>query len=100
MPSHINCNDIVDFTFQAGKWFIIAALVAALFLALAESISRLKAARAAEGTKGFVPKDLGELIGALKDLLVALGNLPAWFAIFLAGGVLIWFASYSLKVCH
>ena len=99
MPTHVNCNDIVDFTFHWGRWFIIVALVAAALMALAEAIAKFRPSKpkeAMEEKRGLV----AESINALKDLLIALGNLPAWFAIFLAGGALIWFASDTITRCH
>jgi hypothetical protein len=99
MPTHINCNDIIDFTFQIGRWFIIAALFAAVAMAVAEAIAKFrqrKSERTTDERRGVV----AESINALKDLLIALGNLPAWFAIFLAGAALIWFARDTISLCH
>jgi hypothetical protein len=36
--------------------------------------------------------DVGDIIRALKDA-------PVWFALFVAGGALVWFASYTLTTC-
>ncbi len=99
MPTHINCNDIVDFTFQIGKLFFLVALLAAAAMAVAEAIARFKTP-AVPGPRGAATKGIGDLLGALKDLLLALGNLPVWFAIFLAGGALIWFARETISLCH
>jgi hypothetical protein len=98
MPTHTNCNDIVDFTFQVGAWFIYVALVAAIAMAIAEAVARSR--KPQDGQRGFTITDPAALIGAIKDLLLALGNLPAWFAIFIAGGALIWFARDTISACH
>ena len=107
MPTSINCHDIVDFTFGFGELFIIAALAAAAAMAVVEAfakyreaIAKARADRAAgEERTSLTGAEIGPLLGALKDLLIALGNLPAWFAIFLAGGALIWFARDTLSAC-
>jgi hypothetical protein len=100
MTTHITCTDIVDFTFHWGRWFIIAALVAAAAMAAVEAYAKYAAAKAAQGRSDFDAGTATAFLGALKDLLIALGNLPAWFAIFLAGGALIWFARDTLSLCH
>ena len=102
MTTHINCTDIVDFTFGLGWWFIIVALVAAAAMAAVEAYAKLRAANATRGRghEGITEEKATALLGALKDLLIALGNLPAWFALFLAGGALIWFARDTLSLCH
>ena len=101
MPTHINCNDIVDFTFQIGKLFFLVALLAAAAMAVADAIAKFRTRPSTGGgQKGFAPAGIGDILAALKDLLIALGNLPVWFAVFLAGGALIWFARDTIALCH
>ena len=88
MMTHVNCHDIVDFAFRAGEVFILIALVMGSLIAVAEVV--LPPKRANRETVATV--DVGDIIRALKDA-------PVWFALFVAGGALVWFASYTLSVC-
>jgi hypothetical protein len=100
MRTPIDCHNIVNFTYDLGKWFLIVAVVAALAMAAAEAVAKFTTKQAPPPGKKGLAGGIGDILGPLKDLLVALGNLPAWFAIFLAGGALIWFARDTIAVCR
>ena len=90
MTTPVSCNEIVDFAFHTGEAFILIALVMGALMALAEFTAKIQKTDTNPEIAGV---DLGDVIRALKDA-------PVWFAIFLAGGALIWFARDTLSLCH
>lgn len=86
--THVNCHDIVDFAFRAGEVFILIALVMGALLAIVEVVAKLPP----PNREVAATVDVGDIIRALKDA-------PVWFALFVAGGALVWFASYTLTTC-
>jgi hypothetical protein len=88
MTTPVSCNEIVDFAFHTGEAFILIALVMGALMALAELMKPQKVETPKEGII-----DAAEIIRALKDA-------PVWFALFFAGGALIWLARDTLSLCH
>jgi hypothetical protein len=80
----------------------------ALIIVLAETGIALQAKRKALATApeerpkltdSASMESLAKLLEALKGLLLALKDLPAWFAIFLAGLALVWTATSAPNLC-
>jgi len=92
------CDNIADFAYDWGSWFIIVSLLVAVGLAVVEGIVRL---RPPTGTaKAIGDADgLPKLLEALKGVLEALAKLPVWVAMFLAGFALLWLALEAPKKC-
>ena len=97
-PEMVNhCAALADFTFYWGGWFIRVAFFAALAYLLigiiGQAIAWFKALkdRLKDVEARSLVLDAGSLT-ALKGVLEALVNLPAWVAIFLAGFALLWMA--------
>jgi hypothetical protein len=88
MTTPVSCHDIVDFAFHTGETFILIALVMGALMALAELMRQPKSDNQ---ERNII--DAAEIIRALKDA-------PVWFALFVAGGALLWLARDTLTLCH
>jgi hypothetical protein len=100
-PTHINSHPIVDITFPIANMSFLDAQLPAAAMAVADAVAKFRTRPSTGGgQKGFAPAGIGDILAALRDLLIALGNLPVWFAVFLAGGALIWFARDTIALCH
>lgn len=77
-------------------WLAVAALAAALLLGALRALRELVRPSGGSGLRqeGVVNRSsLQSLFEALKGVIEALVNAPAWFALFLAGLFLFWVAS-------
>lgn len=73
-----------------GDWFLFLSLIAALVVTAVSVIERLAALRKPPVENEAGGGDAGTFFQALQGLITALGQAPAWFAIFLAGLALLW----------
>jgi hypothetical protein len=89
MPTHVDCHEIADFAFHAGEAFILIALAMGALIALADVMA--PPPKPGKDDKALTV-DAGDIIRALKDA-------PVWFALFVAGGALLWFAGDTVRVC-
>jgi hypothetical protein len=84
--------------------FLLLAAIAALFetalLVIAKWGALKKAPAAPADVAAAADMDgLAKVLAAIKDMLLALKELPAWFALFLAGLALVWTASAAPHLC-
>ena len=92
------CDNIADFAYDWGSWFIIISLFVAVGLAIVEGIVRLRPDKGT--TKMSAGADgLSKTLEALKGVLEALAKLPVWVAMFLAGFALLWLALEAPDKC-
>ena len=94
------CTTVGNF---AGIFLLLAAIVALVETALLLT-AKWKALKEAPAgpteLKAAVDTDgLAKVLAALKELLLALKDLPAWIALFLAGLALVWTAAATPKLC-
>ena len=89
------CSTITDFT---GLFLFLALLVALADIGLT-FWSRWKARDITPKRAAADPDKLAKLVEALTKLLLALKDLPAWFALFLAGMALAWTRIYAANLC-
>jgi hypothetical protein len=86
----------------AGIFLLLAAIVAVIETALL-MLAKWKALKQGPAGQANVAdantEGLATVITALKELLLALKDLPAWFALFLAALALIWTANAATKLC-
>jgi hypothetical protein len=92
------CATVGDF---AGVFLLIAALAA--FIETGLLIVAKTRALQQQPTKPLAGEasmgDLAKVLEALKNLLLALKDLPAWIAIFLAALALVWTATSAPGLC-
>jgi hypothetical protein len=77
----------------------IAALVETALLLVAKWRALKKAPDVQASLTASETEGLAKVLAALKDLLLALKDLPAWIALFLAALALVWTASAAPHLC-
>jgi hypothetical protein len=83
---------------ELAKWFLIAALLAAVASAIVEIINKYGASPAMRLAPGATAiKDVAE---ALKELITALSAAPVWLGLFGAGVLLFWVPGNAVEVCR
>ena len=88
------CNRYAWLAYDVGRVFLYLAIA----FAVAETIAALwiKARTPPSGeTKTLTP--INAILDALKGVLEALKDLPAWIAMFLAGVALLWMAGQRIE---
>ena len=91
------CSSVSGF----GFLFLLIAALAAIAETQLTLLAKRKALKAAPETKkDFVKTEgLAKVLEALAKVLLALKDLPAWVAVFLAGLALVWTATSAPGLC-
>lgn len=97
------CLQAVGWAEYFAPWFLwLTLLVAAVESAFALWAKFVAVNKAPPGPKLDAlpdPDKLAKIIEALTKLLLALKDLPAWIALFLAGGALLLLAASAPNLC-
>jgi len=82
-----------------AKWFLIAALAAAVVAVAIEVMNSYRAPAAPRLAPAPAPTAIKDLAEALKSLITALSSAPVWLALFGAGVLLFWVPGNAVGVC-